>query len=78
MWKRMTLWPHRRERARGRVATGKMEAGLRGATEMVGQQFVALLEHDRWFQLTWMFSRATTANRCGRMYKPNACSRKGS
>ena len=45
----MKLWPHRRERARGRVATGKMEVGLLGATEMVGQQFVALLEHHPGF-----------------------------
>jgi hypothetical protein len=50
MWKRVTrLWPHSHERARGRVATGKMEVGLLGATEMVGQQFVALLEHHSGF-----------------------------
>jgi hypothetical protein len=45
----MTLRPHRRERATGRTATGKMEVGLLGATEMVGQQFVALLEHHSGF-----------------------------
>jgi hypothetical protein len=38
MWKRMTLWPHRRERARERVATGKIEVSLLGPTEMVGHR----------------------------------------
>jgi aspartate-semialdehyde dehydrogenase len=55
MWKRaMRLWPHSHERARGGVATGKIEVGLLGATGMIGQQFVALLEHHPWFQLTWI------------------------
>lgn len=53
MWKRaMRLWPYGHERAE--VATGKMEVGLLGATGIVGQQFVALLEHHPWFQLTWI------------------------
>jgi aspartate-semialdehyde dehydrogenase len=29
---------------------GKMEVGLLPATEMVGQQFVALLGHHLWFR----------------------------
>src|SRR5579875_47640 len=32
----------------------KIEVGILGATGMVGQRFVSLLEHHPWFELTWL------------------------
>jgi aspartate-semialdehyde dehydrogenase len=45
----MSLWQRRRER----VAT-KIEVGVLGATGMVGQQLIVLLEQHPWFQITWL------------------------
>jgi aspartate-semialdehyde dehydrogenase len=45
----MSLWRQRPER----VAT-KIEVGILGATAMVGQQLIALLEQHPWFQITWL------------------------
>ena len=41
----------------------KMEVGVLGATGMVGQQFVRLLENHPWFELKWVAASERSAGR---------------
>jgi aspartate-semialdehyde dehydrogenase len=43
----------------------KMEVGILGATGMVGQRFVSLLENHPWFELTWL---AASDKSAGKLY----------
>lgn len=40
-----------------------VEVGILGATGMVGQQFIALLEHHPWLSLTWLGASERSAGR---------------
>jgi aspartate-semialdehyde dehydrogenase len=46
--------------------TGTLRVGVLGATGMVGQRFLALLEHHPWFKVTTL---AASANSAGKTYK---------
>jgi aspartate-semialdehyde dehydrogenase len=48
----------------------KIEVGILGATGMVGQRFVSLLENHPWFELTWL---AASGKSAGKSYV-EACS----
>ncbi|PYV27827.1 MAG: aspartate-semialdehyde dehydrogenase [Acidobacteria bacterium] len=48
----------------------KLEVGILGATGMVGQRFVSLLENHPWFELTWL---AASDRSAGKAYS-EACS----
>jgi len=41
----------------------KIEVGILGATGMVGQRFVSLLEHHPWFELTWLAASDRSAGK---------------
>jgi len=41
----------------------KIEVGVLGATGMVGQQFVRLLEAHPWFRLTWIAASDRSAGK---------------
>ena len=41
----------------------KLEVGILGATGMVGQRFVSLLEHHPWFEVTWLAASERSAGR---------------
>ncbi len=43
----------------------KLEVGILGATGMVGQRFVSLLEHHPWFEVKWL---AASERSAGKMY----------
>jgi aspartate-semialdehyde dehydrogenase len=43
----------------------KMEVGILGATGMVGQRFVSLLEHHPWFEVKWL---AASEKSAGKVY----------
>jgi aspartate-semialdehyde dehydrogenase len=47
----------------------KLEVGILGATGMVGQRFVSLLEHHPWFKVTWL---AASERSAGKTYR-EAC-----
>jgi aspartate-semialdehyde dehydrogenase len=47
----------------------KLEVGILGATGMVGQRFVSLLEHHPWFEIKWL---AASERSAGRTYR-EAC-----
>ncbi len=42
---------------------GKMEAGILGATGMVGQQFVEFLQGHPWFEVTWLGASDRSASK---------------
>ncbi len=42
----------------------KMEVGVLGATGMVGQQLVRLLENHPWFELKWLAASERSSGRC--------------
>jgi len=46
--------------------TGTLRVGVLGATGMVGQRFLALLEHHPWFKVTTL---AASANSAGKRYQ---------
>src|SRR5256885_4230143 len=48
----------------------KLEVGILGATGMVGQRFVSLLENHPWFELAWL---AASDRSAGKTYA-EACS----
>ncbi len=48
----------------------KLEVGILGATGMVGQRFVSLLEHHPWFEVSWL---AASEKSAGKAYA-EACS----
>src|SRR5579883_1427591 len=48
----------------------KIEVGILGATGMVGQRFVSMLEHHPWFEATWL---AASDRSAGKKYS-EACS----
>jgi aspartate-semialdehyde dehydrogenase len=41
----------------------KLEVGILGATGMVGQRFVSLLEHHPWFEVAWLAASERSAGR---------------
>lgn len=41
----------------------KMEVGILGATGIVGQRFVSLVEHHPWFDLTWLAASGRSAGK---------------
>jgi len=41
----------------------KLEVGILGATGMVGQRFVSLLEHHPWFELRWLAASERSAGK---------------
>jgi aspartate-semialdehyde dehydrogenase len=41
----------------------KLEVGILGATGMVGQRFVSLLEHHPWFELKWLAASERSAGK---------------
>jgi len=41
----------------------KLEVGILGATGMVGQRFVSLLEHHPWFEVRWLAASERSAGR---------------
>jgi aspartate-semialdehyde dehydrogenase len=41
----------------------KLEVGILGATGMVGQRFVSLLEHHPWFEVVWLAASERSAGR---------------
>ena len=41
----------------------KLEVGILGATGMVGQRFVSLLEHHPWFEVTWLAASEKSAGK---------------
>ncbi|MBI1941948.1 MAG: aspartate-semialdehyde dehydrogenase, partial [Acidobacteria bacterium] len=41
----------------------KIEVGILGATGMVGQRFVSLLEHHPWFEVTWLAASERSAGK---------------
>lgn len=41
----------------------KLEVGILGATGMVGQRFVSLLEHHPWFEVTWLAASERSAGK---------------
>jgi len=47
----------------------KLEVGILGATGMVGQRFVSLLEHHPWFEIKWL---AASEKSAGKTYR-EAC-----
>ncbi|MGD1102683.1 MAG: aspartate-semialdehyde dehydrogenase [Terriglobia bacterium] len=47
----------------------KLEVGILGATGMVGQRFVSLLEHHPWFEIKWL---AASERSAGKTYR-EAC-----
>ena len=47
----------------------KIEVGILGATGMVGQRFVSLLEHHPWFEINWL---AASERSAGKTYR-EAC-----
>ena len=47
----------------------KIEVGILGATGMVGQRFVSLLEHHPWFEIKWL---AASERSAGKTYR-EAC-----
>jgi aspartate-semialdehyde dehydrogenase len=47
----------------------KLEVGILGATGMVGQRFVSLLEHHPWFEIAWL---AASERSAGKTYR-EAC-----
>jgi aspartate-semialdehyde dehydrogenase len=47
----------------------KLEVGILGATGMVGQRFVSLLEHHPWFEISWL---AASEKSAGKKYE-EAC-----
>ena len=48
---------------------GRIDVGILGATGMVGQQFVRLLEHHPWFRASWL---AASERSEGRLYREAA------
>ncbi len=46
--------------------TGSLRVGVLGATGMVGQRFLSLLEHHPWFEVTTL---AASANSAGKVYR---------
>ena len=41
----------------------KIEVGILGATGMVGQRFVSLLEHHPWFEVAWLAASERSAGK---------------
>ena len=41
----------------------KLEVGILGATGMVGQRFVSLLEHHPWFEVAWLAASERSAGK---------------
>ena len=41
----------------------KLEVGILGATGMVGQRLVSLLENHPWFELTWLAASERSAGK---------------
>ena len=41
----------------------KIEVGILGATGMVGQRFVSLLEHHPWFEIKWLAASERSAGK---------------
>ena len=44
------------------------KVGIVGATGMVGQRFITLLENHPWFKLTWLLLAAAQAKRMKRLW----------
>ena len=44
----------------------QIEVGILGATGMVGQQFIALLEKHPWFKVTWLGASERSAGKAFR------------
>ena len=61
----MGLWPRRRDRLEKKQFDNRIRVGLLGATGIVGQQLVVLLDRHPWFQLTWL---GTSERSSGRRY----------
>jgi len=50
----MNVWRRERNPFVPEALTSKIEVGVLGAAEMVGQHLIALLENHPWFQVTWL------------------------
>jgi aspartate-semialdehyde dehydrogenase len=61
----MSLCPRRRDRSEREKFDNKIDVGVLGATGIVGQQLVVLLDRHPWFQLTWL---GTSERSKGRRY----------
>jgi aspartate-semialdehyde dehydrogenase len=61
----MRLWPHRREPGKRTWSGDKISVGVLGATDIVGQQLVALLDGHPWFEVRWL---GTSERSEGRRY----------
>ncbi len=46
------------------MPSGKIPVGILGATGIVGQRFVQMLEGHPWFELTWLAASERSAGRC--------------
>ncbi len=57
------LWPGRRERDGDEMEKKTYKVGVVGATGMVGQRFVSLLEHHPWFKLAAVAASARSAGK---------------
>lgn len=44
--------------------TSKIPVGILGATGMVGQRFIQLLEHHPWFEVAWLAASERSAGQC--------------
>jgi aspartate-semialdehyde dehydrogenase len=42
----------------------KLPVGILGATGIVGQRFIQMLEHHPWFEVTWLAASERSENRC--------------
>jgi len=49
--------------SREKAIMRKIEVGILGATGMVGQRFVSLLEHHPWFEVAWLAASERSAGR---------------
>ena len=41
----------------------KVQVGILGATGMVGQRFISLLEHHPWFEVAWLGASEKSAGK---------------
>jgi hypothetical protein len=65
----MNLWRRERDPFVPEALATKIEVGVLGATGMVGQQLIALLENHPWFQGTWL---AASERSAGHRYRETA------
>jgi aspartate-semialdehyde dehydrogenase len=66
IFNRQLIWGQKGVRAglsREKAIMRKIEVGILGATGMVGQRFVSLLEHHPWFEVAWLAASERSAGR---------------